>query len=40
MSFDLDVEKIERIHREVRVSAIGGGSEEIMRDLVRSQYDL
>jgi len=25
--------RVERIYREVRVSAIGGGSEEIMRDL-------
>jgi len=32
--------RIERIYREVRVSAIGGGSEEIMRDLAASQYDL
>ena len=40
MSFDFDGTKVERIHREVRVSAIGGDSEEIMRDLVRSQYDL
>jgi len=26
-------EQVERIYREVRVSAIGGGSEEIMTDL-------
>lgn len=32
--------KIERIYREVRVNAIGGGSEEIMRDLAASQYQL
>ncbi|HAJ48139.1 MAG TPA: acyl-CoA dehydrogenase, partial [Alphaproteobacteria bacterium] len=25
--------RVERIYREVRVNAIGGGSEEIMRDL-------
>jgi acyl-CoA dehydrogenase len=30
--------KVERIYREVRVNAIGGGSEEIMRDLAASQY--
>jgi acyl-CoA dehydrogenase len=29
--------RIERIYREVRVMAIGGGSEEIMRDLVARQ---
>ena len=29
--------KIERIYREVRVLAIGGGSEEIMRDLAARQ---
>ncbi len=40
MSFDFDGTKVERIHREVSVSAIGGDSKEIMRDLVRSQYDL
>ena len=28
----------ERIYREVRVNAIGGGSEEIMRDLASRQY--
>ena len=26
--------RVERIYREVRVNAIGGGSEEIMKDLV------
>ena len=31
---------VERIYREVRVNAIGGGSEEIMRDLAASQYQL
>lgn len=30
--------KVERIYREVRVNAIGGGSEEIMRDLAARQY--
>ena len=30
--------KVERIYREVRVNAIGGGSEEIMRDLASRQY--
>jgi len=29
--------KVERIYREVRVNAIGGGSEEIMRDLAAKQ---
>jgi acyl-CoA dehydrogenase len=29
--------KSERIYREVRVNAIGGGSEEIMRDLAARQ---
>jgi acyl-CoA dehydrogenase len=29
--------KTERIYREVRVNAIGGGSEEIMRDLAARQ---
>ena len=29
--------RIERIYREVRVMAIGGGSEEIMRDLAARQ---
>ncbi|MEM6484068.1 MAG: acyl-CoA dehydrogenase family protein [Pseudomonadota bacterium] len=32
--------KVERIYREVRVNAIGGGSEEIMRDLAIRQYGL
>ena len=32
--------KVERIYREVRVNAIGGGSEEIMRELAASQYGL
>ena len=32
--------KVERIYREVRVNAIGGGSEEIMRDLAVKQYGL
>lgn len=32
--------KIERIYREVRVLAIGGGSEEIMRDLAARQLGL
>ena len=32
--------RIERIYREVRVNAIGGGSEEIMRDLASRQYGL
>jgi len=30
--------RVERIYREVRVNAIGGGSEEIMRDLAARQY--
>jgi acyl-CoA dehydrogenase len=30
-------EKVERIYREVRVNAIGGGSEEILRDLAARQ---
>ncbi len=30
--------RVERIYREVRVNAIGGGSEEIMRDLATRQY--
>jgi len=29
--------RVERIYREVRVNAIGGGSEEIMRDLATRQ---
>lgn len=32
--------RVERIYREVRVNAIGGGSEEIMRDLAAKQYQL
>ncbi len=32
--------RVERIYREVRVMAIGGGSEEIMRDLASRQYGL
>lgn len=32
--------KVERIYREVRVQAIGGGSEEIMRDLAARQFNL
>ncbi len=32
--------RVERIYREVRVNAIGGGSEEIMRDLAAKQYGL
>jgi acyl-CoA dehydrogenase len=32
--------RVERIYREVRVCAIGGGSEEIMRDLASRQYQL
>ena len=32
--------RVERIYREVRVMAIGGGSEEIMRDLAARQYGL
>ena len=32
--------RAERIYREVRVNAIGGGSEEIMRDLASRQYGL
>ncbi|MCH7909507.1 MAG: acyl-CoA dehydrogenase, partial [Candidatus Hydrogenedentes bacterium] len=30
-------ERVERSYREVRVNAIGGGSEEIMRDLAARQ---
>ena len=33
-------DRVERIYREVRVNAIGGGSEEIMRDLAARQYGL
>jgi acyl-CoA dehydrogenase len=32
--------RVARIYREVRVNAIGGGSEEIMRDLAARQYGL
>ena len=32
--------RVERIYREVRVSAIGGGSEEILRDLAARQIGL
>ncbi len=32
--------RVERIYREARVNAIGGGSEEIMRDLAARQYRL
>ncbi|NIB44685.1 acyl-CoA dehydrogenase [Pseudomaricurvus alkylphenolicus] len=32
--------RVERIYREVRVQAIGGGSEEIMRDLASREYGL
>jgi acyl-CoA dehydrogenase len=32
--------RVERIYREVRVNAIGGGSEEIMRDLAARQYEV
>ena len=32
--------RVERIYREVRVNAIGGGSEEIMRDLASRAYGL
>ncbi len=32
--------KVERIYREVRVNAIGGGSEEIMKDLAARQMGL
>jgi acyl-CoA dehydrogenase len=30
--------RVERIYREVRVMAIGGGSEEIMYDLASRQF--
>lgn len=33
-------QKVERIYREVRVNAIGGGAEEIMRDLAARQMGL
>ena len=32
--------RVERIYREVRVMAIGGGSEEIMRDLAARQLSV
>ena len=32
--------RVERIYREVRVNAIGGGSEEIMRDLASRAFKL
>jgi acyl-CoA dehydrogenase len=32
--------KSERIYREVRVNAIGGGAEEIMKDLAARQLGL
>ena len=32
--------KVERIYREVRVNAIGGGTEEIMKDLASRQMGL
>ena len=32
--------RVERIYREVRVNAIGGGSEEIMRDMAARQFGL
>jgi acyl-CoA dehydrogenase len=32
--------RVERIYREVRVNAIGGGSEEILHDLAARQYGL
>jgi acyl-CoA dehydrogenase len=32
--------RVERFYREVRVNAIGGGSEEILRDLAAKQYGL
>jgi len=36
----LQGQKVERIYREVRVNAIGGGAEEIMRDLAARQMGL
>ena len=33
-------ERIERIYREVRINAIGGGSEEVLLDLVARQARL
>jgi acyl-CoA dehydrogenase len=32
--------KVERIYREVKVNAIGGGTEEIMKDLASRQMEL
>jgi acyl-CoA dehydrogenase len=32
--------RVERIYREVRVNAIGGGAEEIMRDLAARQMGI
>ena len=32
--------KVERIYRDVKVNAIGGGSEEIMKDLASRQMGL
>ena len=32
--------RVERIYREVRVNVIGGGSEEIMRDLAAKQLGI
>ena len=32
--------KVERIYREAKVNAIGGGSEEIMKDLASRQMGL
>ena len=32
--------RVERIYREVRVNAIGGGSEEVMRDLAARQMGI
>ena len=32
--------KVERIYREVKVNQIGGGSEEIMKDLASRQMGL
>jgi len=32
--------RVERLYREVRVHAIGGGSEEILNDLITNQMKL
>ncbi|MFV0280711.1 MAG: acyl-CoA dehydrogenase family protein, partial [Rhodoblastus sp.] len=32
--------KVERIYREVKVNAIGGGAEEIMKDLAARQMGI